>query len=159
MTTRHSTLFPYASAHSRLRQDPLFLLAMFAGPAAWSILYLVLQPEPQWGWPLALPLQYLLPVVVYPLLEEIVFRGLVQELVHEYISAQSLGPLSVANLLTSLLFTGMHFLYHAPLWAALVFLPSLVFGFFKDRTGKLAAPIVLHGFYNAGFLLLFTTPG
>jgi membrane protease YdiL (CAAX protease family) len=159
LTTRHSTLFPYASAHSRLRQDPLFLLAMFAGPAAWSILYLVLQPEPQWGWPLALPLQYLLPVVVYPLLEEIVFRGLVQELVHEYISAQSLGPLSVANLLTSLLFTGMHFLYHAPLWAALVFLPSLVFGFFKDRTGKLAAPVMLHGFYNAGFLLLFTTPG
>ena len=159
MTTRNSTLFPYASAHSRLRQDPLFLLAMFAGPAAWSILYLVLQPEPQWGWPLALPLQYLLPVVVYPLLEEIVFRGLVQELVHEYISAQSLGPLSVANLLTSLLFTGMHFLYHAPLWAALVFMPSLVFGFFKDRTGKLAAPVVLHGFYNAGFLLMFTTPG
>ena len=66
--------------------------------------------------------------MVYPLLEEIVFRGLVQELVHEYISAHSLGPLSVANLLTSLLFTGMHFFYHAPVWAALVFLPSLVFG-------------------------------
>jgi membrane protease YdiL (CAAX protease family) len=152
-------LFPYASAHRKLWQDPLFLLAMLAGPAAWFILYLVLQPEPQWDWPLAVPLAYLLPVVVYPLLEEIVFRGLVQELVHEYISAHSLGPLSVANLLTSLLFTGMHFLYHAPVWAALVFLPSLVFGFFKDRTGKLLAPIVLHAFYNAGFLLLFTLPG
>ncbi len=152
-------MFPYASAHRKLWQDPLFLLAMLAGPAAWFILYLALQPEPQWDWPLAVPLAYLLPVVVYPLLEEIVFRGLVQELVHEYISAHSLGPLSVANLLTSLLFTGMHFLYHAPVWAALVFLPSLVFGFFKDRTGKLLAPIVLHAFYNAGFLLLFTLPG
>ena len=132
---------------------------MLAGPAAWLFLYLLLQPEPQWDWPLAAPLQYLLPVVLYPVLEEIVFRGLVQELVQEYISARSFGPLSVANLLTSLLFTGMHFFYHAPLWAALVFLPSLVFGFFKDRTGRLPAPILLHGFYNAGFLLLFTTPG
>jgi membrane protease YdiL (CAAX protease family) len=152
-------LFPYASAHSRLWQDPLFGLAVLAGPAAWLVLYLILQPEPQWGWPLAAPLAYLLPVVVYPVLEEIVFRGLVQELVHEYVSARCLGPLSVANLLTSLLFTGMHFLYHAPLWAALVLLPSLVFGFFKDRTGRLTAPVLLHGFYNAGFLLLFTTPG
>ena len=152
-------MFPYTSGHRRLGQDPLFLLAMLAGPAAWLVLYLVLQPDPQWDWPLALPLQYLLPVVVYPVLEEIVFRGLVQELVQEYISARTLGPLSVANLLTSLLFTGMHFLYHAPLWAALVFMPSLVFGFFKDRTGKLVAPILLHAFYNAGFLLLFTSPG
>jgi membrane protease YdiL (CAAX protease family) len=152
-------LFPYASANRKLWQDRLFLLAVLAGPAAWLILYLLLQPEPQWDWPLAAPLQYLLPVMVYPVLEEIVFRGLVQELVQEYISARTLGPLSVANLLTSLLFTGMHFLYHAPLWAALVFLPSLVFGFFKDRTGRLLAPILLHGFYNAGFLLLFTSPG
>jgi membrane protease YdiL (CAAX protease family) len=38
-------------------------------------------------------------------------------------------------------------------------LPSRVFGFFRDRTGRLVAPIVLHIFYNAGFLLLFTTPG
>jgi len=39
-----------------------------------------------------------------------------------------------------------------------VFFPSLVFGYFKDRTGRLTAPILLHIFYNAGFLWLFTTP-
>jgi hypothetical protein len=88
--------------------------------------------------------------------EEIVFRGLVQELVHDYISQRWLGPLSIANLLTSCLFTGLHFLYHPPLWAALVFFPSLVFGFFKDRSGHLTAPILLHVFYNAGFLWLFS---
>lgn len=152
-------MFPYPLAGRKLWQDRLFLLALLAGPLSWGILYLVLQPEPQWGWPLVAPLAYLLPVVVYPVLEEIVFRGLLQELVHDYISPRCFGPLSVANLLTSLLFTAMHFLYHAPLWAALVFLPSLVFGFFKDRTGRLIAPILLHGFYNAGFLLLFTVPG
>jgi len=152
-------LFPYVSVNRQFRADPLFLLAVLAGPLSWLALWFILQPEPQWTWPLAVPMQFLLPVLVYPILEEIVFRGLIQELVHEYISERVFGPLSVANLLTSLLFTAMHFLYHAPLWAALVFLPSLLFGFFKDRYGRLAASIVLHCFYNAGFLLLFTSPG
>jgi membrane protease YdiL (CAAX protease family) len=151
-------LFPCALTGRKLWQDPLFLLGLFAGPAAWLFLYLVLQPAPQWDWPLAAPLAYLMPALVYPVLEEIVFRGLIQELVHEYVSPRSFGPVTAANLLTSLLFTAMHFIYHAPLWASLVFLPSLVFGFFKDRTGKLVAPIVLHCFYNAGFLLIFTSP-
>ena len=59
------------------------------------------------------------------------------------------------GVLTSLLFTALHFINHAPLWAAAVFFPSLVFGFFKDRTGKLAAPIILHVFYNSGYFWLF----
>ncbi len=44
---------------------------------------------------------------------------------------------------------------HGPLWAALVFFPSLVFGFFKDRTKHLVAPVILHVFYNAGYFWLF----
>ena len=141
-----------------LWQDPLFWLALAAGPVCWLVLYLLLQPAPQWDWPLAAPLLYLLPALMYPVLEEVVFRGLIQELVHEHISRKLLGPLSVANLLTSVLFTGLHFIYHPPVWALLVFFPSLVFGFFKERHRGLTAPIVLHIFYNAGFLLLFSAP-
>jgi len=140
-------------------QDPLFLLALAAGPVCWLVLCFILQPAVQWGWPVTLPLQFLLPVLIYPVAEEIVFRGLIQELLHEYLGAGWLGPLSVANLLTSCLFTGLHFLYHPPLWAALVFFPSLVFGFFKERTAALIAPIILHVFYNAGFIWLFAAPG
>ena len=142
-----------------LLRDRLFWLAVMAGPLCWLLLYLLLRPAiPQWIWPLAAPADYLLPVLFYPVLEEIVFRGLLQELAQEFISRRTFGPLSLANLLTSLVFTGFHFLNHAPLWAALVFFPSLVFGFFKDRRQTLTAPILLHGFYNAGFLLLFTSP-
>jgi membrane protease YdiL (CAAX protease family) len=64
-------------------KDPLFLLAMAAGPACWLVLYFILQPDFQWGWPLQLPWQFLLPVLVYPVAEEVVFRGLIQELLHE----------------------------------------------------------------------------
>jgi hypothetical protein len=140
-------------------RDRLFWLALAAGPACWLVLYLLLQPELRLTWPLASPRAYLLPVVLYPVLEEIVFRGLIQELVHDYLSPRFLGPISVANLLTSILFAGLHLLSQPPLWAALVFFPSLVFGFFKDRHRSLFAPIMLHVFYNAGFLLLFVAPG
>ena len=136
----------------------MFRVALAAGPLCWLGLFFILQPSLQWGWPLLAPTVFLLPALAYPVLEEIVFRGLIQELVHDYLSKKSLGPVTIANLLTSILFTGLHFLYHPPLWAALVFFPSLVFGFFKERTRGLAAPISLHVFYNAGFLWLFSAP-
>ena len=123
------------------------------------MLYLLLQPDLRLTWPLASPVTYLLPVVLYPVLEEIVFRGLIQELVHDYISPRFFGPISVANLLTSVLFAGLHLLSQPLLWGMLVFFPSLVFGFFKDRHRSLYAPIMLHVFYNAGFLWLFAAPG
>jgi membrane protease YdiL (CAAX protease family) len=139
-------------------QDPLFLVALLAGLLVWLALYIMQQPVVQWGWPLLAPWQFLVAVLVYPVLEEIAFRGLIQELVRDFISGRFLGPLSIANLLTSLLFTGLHFITHPPLWAALVFFPSLVFGLFKDRTHRLLAPILLHVFYNAGYFWLFAAP-
>jgi len=138
--------------------DPLLPLALAAGPASWLLIYLVLLPPVQWDWPLLQPWAYLLPVVAYPVVEEMVFRGLLQELLQQYLGGRALGPLSMANLVTTALFTLLHFIYHPPLWAALVFLPSLVFGFFKDRTGRLVVPIILHVFYNAGFIWIFVTP-
>jgi membrane protease YdiL (CAAX protease family) len=140
---------------SRFWLDPLFFAAVAAALLYWLGLYSVTQVTPQPGWPLREPLRFLYPALLYPVVEELVFRGLVQDLAHRHIRPWRLGPLSHANLLTSLLFTALHFINHAPLWAAAVFFPSLVFGFFKDRTGKLAAPIVLHVFYNSGYFWLF----
>lgn len=139
-------------------QDRHFWLALAAGPACWLVLYYWLQPELRLGWPRAAPIQFLMPALVYPVLEEIVFRGLIQELVHNVISTRAFGPLSVSNLLTSLLFTALHFISHPPVWAALVIFPSLVFGYFKDRHRSLQTPILLHVFYNTGFLWLFAAP-
>ncbi len=141
-----------------LHRDPLFLAALLAGPLCWLVLLGLISPDIRWGWPLRQPMVFLVPVLVYPVLEEIIFRGLLQELVRDYLSKAALGPLTVANLLTSVLFTALHFIYHPPLWAALVFFPSLVFGFFKERTAGLLAPIILHAFYNGGFIWLFSAP-
>jgi membrane protease YdiL (CAAX protease family) len=148
-----------AAPPAPLWRDSLLHLALLAGPAAWLALWW-LYPQPvAWDKPLRHPGWFLQLTLLYPLLEEIAFRGLLQELVHDYLSQARFGPLSVANLLTSVLFTAAHFFYHPPLAAALVFFPSLVFGFFKDRTGALTAPVLLHSFYNGGYLWLFGAPG
>lgn len=141
-----------------LHRDPLFYLALLAGPAVWSVLYLLAPLPVEWNKPLLYPVWFLKLVLIYPVLEEIMFRGLLQELVRDLLSKVRFGPLTVANLLTSVFFAGAHFFYHPPLAAALVFFPSLVFGFFKERTDSLVAPVLLHAFYNAGYLWLFAIP-
>ncbi|HEB63501.1 MAG TPA: JDVT-CTERM system CAAX-type protease [Gammaproteobacteria bacterium] len=121
-------------------------------------LYLLSDPATDLTWPFNFPKEFLLLVLVYPVLEEIVFRGLLQERFHCWISYQIPGLVSSSNLATTLIFTAMHFIYHPPLWAAAVFIPSLIFGYFKDRYQSLKAPIILHIFFNAGYFLIFFNP-
>ena len=139
-----------------LYKDPAFHLAIAGALIFWLILYFYFKPPTDLGWPLRDPLRYLYPVLLYPIVEELIFRGFVQEFVQERFTARRLGTLTYANLITSALFAGLHLINHPPLWAIGVFIPSLIFGFFKDRTGKLTAPMLLHIFYNGGYLLIFS---
>lgn len=136
--------------------DPLLWAALLAGPAlCWVIAWL-----PGIGWS---PGQALraenaaitlgLLIVVYPILEECLFRGNLQPWLGQQLSG-GLGRLSWANLVTSVLFTALHFVFHPPLWAAAVFVPSLVFGFFRERHQRLDTAILLHASYNASYALL-----
>lgn len=90
-----------------------------------------------------------------PVLEELLFRGIIQGRINLSASGQkSLAGISVANFCTSLLFVAVHFLHHPPVWALTVFIPSLVFGFCRDRYGSLLPSITLHCFYNWLFFTL-----
>ncbi|MBA5249391.1 MAG: JDVT-CTERM system CAAX-type protease [Gammaproteobacteria bacterium] len=94
-------------------------------------------------------------IFIYPIVEELVFRGLIQD----YFKTQLTGllmQLSFANILTSVLFVLLHYIYHPSIEALLVFIPSLIFGYFKDRTGGVLVAIVLHIFYNVGYFYLLT---
>lgn len=93
---------------------------------------------------------------VWPALEETVFRGLIQGwLLEQPWGWKGLGGISVANGITSLLFAALHLVAHPLLWAAAVSIPSLIFGYFRERHGRLASPIALHCLYNAGYFLLY----
>lgn len=92
-------------------------------------------------------------MLVYPPLEEIIFRGGLQPalLSVSRLSRARFG-ITYANVVTSAVFAAVHLVTLPPLWALLVFVPSLVFGAARDRYDGIAASIVLHMFYNAGFV-------
>ncbi len=97
-------------------------------------------------------------IVFYPVIEELAFRGVIQE----YIATKtkqypSFFYLTVANILTSVLFVLMHFVHHTPIWAMLVFIPSLIFGYFKEQYKHIVPSIFLHMFYNICSLFLIVS--
>ncbi|MFA7387456.1 MAG: JDVT-CTERM system glutamic-type intramembrane protease [Thiohalobacteraceae bacterium] len=142
----------------RALRDPQFWLAAFAAVLLWLLGYLWLQPEPALAWPLQRLREALFVVLVYPLVEEWLFRGLLQgRLLERPDLRRKAAGLTRANLLTSLVFTGLHFIFHPPLAAAAVMIPSLIFGHFRDRHGSLHAPILLHMYYNLGYFWIFAS--
>ena len=134
-------------------KDPRYWLALLAGPVAWYLLHL----SGRGVGPPAIPWQLFLKLaLLYPVLEEIVFRGGLQTLLleRETLRKRVLG-ISVANILTSLVFAAAHLINQPVLWACLVFIPSIIFGWVRERYNSVIPSIVLHAFYNAGFVLLF----
>ena len=149
------TDLPTARSLRDLHRDPLFALALLAGPLLWLTAAGWL-PGPAEGPPRAADGWTLLLVAgVYPVLEEWLFRGLLQPQLLGYrpFRRRMLG-LSGANLLVSILFAALHLLAQPPLWAIAVFPPSLVFGAFRDRYDSVVPSMTLHVFYNLGFFLL-----
>ncbi|MDX1497490.1 MAG: JDVT-CTERM system glutamic-type intramembrane protease [Salinisphaeraceae bacterium] len=136
-------------------RDWQWWLALGAGPLFCLVLIVagldVVGPD----WIAGAILTFLLLALVYPVLEEIVFRGLIQDSLSERLTIWRFQLISKANLLTSLAFTALHFFSHPPLWAASVFLPSLLFGYFRERHNSLVSPITLHAFYNSVYFALF----
>jgi len=149
-----SGLVRLAMSSTRLPDRTYFIL-LSLGPLFWLAYYIYThQPPLQLAWPLSAPLRFGLLVFIYPFLEEIVFRGLLQEWLAKRFQ-QRLGVLSLANVLTSVVFAALHLVHQSPMWALGIFFPSLVFGFSKERYQSLWAPIILHSWYNLGFVWVF----
>jgi len=136
-------------------RDPVWLFAIAAGPVFWLIYSQAVQPI-EYANNNSLFSVLVLAILIYPVLEEIVFRGWVQtELMSKSLFQKRYFTISLANWLTSLLFSFFHLINHEPAWAALVFFPSILFGYLRDRYDAITPSIMLHIFYNAGFSLLF----
>ena len=140
----------------RLFKDSQLRAAFIAAPVFWAALWVYKSPEPDWGWPLVSPAQFILLVVIYPVLEELVFRGALQG----WLLSRSWGliawrQVTVANALASAVFALLHVIINPVYLSVAVIIPSLVFGYFRDRYDGLAGSIVLHIFYNAGYIWLF----
>lgn len=92
-------------------------------------------------------------VLLQPVVEELVFRGVLQGELLQWTRGRRFGPFTRANLWTSAGFTAAHFFAQPPVWALATLVPSLVFGHLRDRLRSAWPAVLLHGFYNLGFAL------
>lgn len=141
----------------RRLHDPHLWWAVAAAPLVWVVGYFWFAPATDWAWPLHRLHDLIYLGVLYPLIEEILFRGALQGWMRKRsVMRSTVGGLTLANLLTSAIFTALHLISHPPLAALAVIVPSLVFGHFRDRHGDLRAPIALHMYYNIGYFWIFS---
>lgn len=139
--------------HRPFHRDPVFLLLFAFGPLIWLAMIWVFEPHPL-PWHAIWSLAFLSVALWQPLFEELLFRGVIQGYFLHSMEPKTRVGLSLANLLTSLSFSLAHLASHSLSWSFLVFVPSLCFGFVRDRFGSVYPAIALHAFYNTGFFLL-----
>ena len=109
------------------------------------------------------PLMYVPPgwtswmafALFFPVVEELLFRGILQGELLRLTTRDNrvlrLGPVSVANALTTMAFVALHMLAQPLGWALAVALPSLVFGHLRERFASVWPAVLVHIVYNAGF--------
>lgn len=124
---------------------PLFCLALLFSQLPFSVD--LLQPFNH-------PKKFILLSLVYPILEEVVFRGLLQGALLKWGMRKPLWKgISWANGVTSIFFMLAHLIYHSWNWAVAVLAPSLIFGYFRDKYQNITPAIILHVFYNFMYFL------
>ena len=139
-------------------RDRFFLSALLAGIGFWLFLWWLTPAQP-------ITVQHMLTgsffalAVLHPWAEELIFRGFLQgQLCEKPWGRRDWGGISIANLITSLVFVLGHLLQHPLWWAVSVAAPSLVFGWFRDRYCSIYPSVALHMFYNAGYFALTGLP-
>lgn len=147
----------YYNKSSLSLRDKQWFAALCLPLPLWAILSQSEQAALNSLWPFNAPALFLSLILLYPLIEETVFRGLIQGKLHHYpLMKKHYLHMTLANIITSLLFAAAHIPQHGPAMALTVVLPSLIFGYFRDRyQGWLIPSILLHGYYNLGYFLIF----
>ncbi len=141
-----------AASHCVIRHSS-FVIAFLLGPAVCGVYRLVVPGQPL-SVEQTLSFWFVKVALIWPVAEELVFRGVIQEWLKERMPFGKSAVLTRANLVTSVLFAAAHLFYHPALHAVSVFFPSLVFGYFRERYDRLWPPIALHVVYNACWFLI-----
>ncbi|ARK25158.1 CAAX protease family protein [Sporosarcina sp. P37] len=85
------------------------------------------------------------------LFEELLFRGIIQNLLFVFTDHQWIAILS-----TTLLFLAAHVQYFKkPIMFLNIFIPGLVFGWIYFKTNNLLVPVFVHFILNVGMTILF----
>jgi len=128
-------------------RDRKFIAAVLAGIA---VVWLLHDWIPVFSSTLTLHWTLLISVLIWqPLIEELLFRGIIQgQLSKRKWGQQSLLNITVANMVTSALFVAIHMLNTSPIWSLTIFIPSLLYGYFRDAFKSVYPAMILHSIYN-----------
>lgn len=129
-------------------KDPVFHMLLISPLAIWLLIFI---ENPHFLTIKIRPL--LMVVVIIPIIEEIIFRGLLQTWLAKRYS-RKLIFITQANLITSCIFVLAHLYQHNLIMALYTFVPSLIFGYSRDRYKRLMPSIILHSSYNGGYFLI-----
>ncbi len=132
--------------------DPHATLALLAAVPVWLVL--MFWANRHLRYPVG-ALAWASFVLFQPVLEELVFRGILQgqslRLTTRHGRALQLGPVTLANVLVTLGFVALHLRAQPLAWALAVAGPSLVLGHLRERFGSVWPAMLVHTLYNAGF--------
>ncbi len=93
-------------------------------------------------------------IIVAPIVEECLFRGLLQPFIRSKIN-YNISFISVANIITSIFFAFLHLFYFNILQSMLVFIPSLFLGVLYERSRSIVPPIATHAVFNLNIFILY----
>jgi hypothetical protein len=126
-----------------------FLAILLAGTMLAGVLGTLARGTPVPPWPMLVSL-----TLWQPLVEELLFRGVVQgEFARFHRLRGGWFGFSAANALTAAAFAAAHLVNQPPLWALPTFFPALLFGWIRDRSGSVIPAVVLHAAFNGAFFL------
>ena len=93
-------------------------------------------------------------VVLFPVLEELVFRGLFWDLWGFFTRDKTglIASLAIKNCFISICFSLLHTINYGALGAALVFMPSLWLGWLRERSGSIKVCCLVHVLWNLGYV-------
>lgn len=92
-------------------------------------------------------------LIIVPIAEEIIFRGVAQEFL-ERKSMKNFLFISMANLTVSVMFSLVHFTVDDPMSALVVFVPSLIFGTIYSSYRSVIPCILCHTYYNLNVMII-----
>lgn len=124
----HALIFTIAFVVLLMLAEAMFSAAGSGGPADWRAKYGA-------G---ALALRVVFASVIYPIAEELFFRGFLLGVL-----TRRAGPI-VATLATAALFTALHSLGGSWLGALQIFVDGVFFAYVRLRSGSLLLPAVFH---------------
>lgn len=132
----------------KIYSDKLFLLAVLMGAV---VLTLVHPQMPLFSTSIKLNWVFLFSLIIWqPFIEELLFRGVIQGQLSKYRwGKRAVFHITAANFLTSAAFIVVHLVNSALLWSFAIFIPSLIYGYFRDRFSSVYPSMILHGIYNS----------